>query len=79
MDQLVDEVRCEENIMATSEARGHIIDLKNQIEDLTICLGEMQEEVNRASEQASTTESRRDEALAQLSSLEESCHERDEV
>lgn len=57
MDQLVDEARCEENIVATSEARGHIIDLKNQLEDLIKRLGEMREEVSRPFEQASAAES----------------------
>lgn len=39
----------------------------------------MREEVGKASEQAFTVESRRDETLAQLSFLEESCREQDEA
>lgn len=42
MDQLIVEARREENIVAISEARGNIIDLRNQIEDLTMRLGNMQ-------------------------------------
>lgn len=79
MDQLIDEACREENIVATGEAHGQIIDLKNQIEDLTKRLGEMCEEVDSAFKWASVVESRQDEALAPLSSLEESCRQQDEA
>lgn len=69
MEQRIDEAFCEENILATGEARGNIIDLRNQIEDLTKRLGDMREEVGRAFERASAAESQQDEALAQLFAL----------
>lgn len=79
MDHCINEAHHEENILATSEARGNIIDLRNQIEDLTKRLGDMREEVDRAFKWVFTTESQQDEALVQLSTLEESCRLHDEA
>lgn len=79
MDQHIAEVCWEENTVVTGEARGHIIDFQNQIEDLTKQLWEMREEVTRAFQRAFAVETQQEEALAQLSTLEEACHQRDEV
>lgn len=50
MDQHIAEARCEENIVATGKACEHIIEFQNQIKDLTKRLGDMREEVGRASQ-----------------------------
>lgn len=57
MDQHIAEVHRDENIIATGEDCGHIIEFCNQIEDLIEWLGEMREEVTRASQWASAVES----------------------
>lgn len=45
MEQRIVEERRDENIVATGEARRHIIKFQGQIEDLTMQLGEMREEI----------------------------------
>lgn len=35
MDRRIDEAHWEENLLATVDARGHIIEFQGQIEDLT--------------------------------------------
>ena len=65
--------------MATGDARGCIVALKSQLDDLTLRLAGMRDKADRASERASVAESRRDEALAQLSSLEYACRKRNEA
>lgn len=79
MDQCIVETRREENIVASGGAREHIIEFRNQIEDLTKRLGDMKEEVGRASQRASTAESQQDKALVQLSALKESCRQCNET
>lgn len=64
MDQQINEAYHEENLVVTGDARGHIVALKSQLNDLTIRLREMRDENGRASERASVVESRRDEPLA---------------
>lgn len=68
MEQCIAKKRWDENIIATGEARGHIIEFQGQIEGLTKQLGEMREEVTEASQRASAAESHQDEA-SQLSAL----------
>lgn len=49
VEQRIAKERRDENIVATSEAYGHIIKFQEQIEDLSKQLGEMREEVTKAS------------------------------
>lgn len=60
-------------------SRDHIIDLKGQVVNLTRQQGELSEEVAKSSQRASMVKSQWDEALAQLSSLEETCRQQDEA
>lgn len=54
---VIEEERWDENLLATDEARRHIIELKGKIEDLNKQLGELNEEVARSSQWASAVES----------------------
>lgn len=65
--------------MATRDARGSMVVLRSQLDDPTLHLAKMWDEADRASERVAAAESRHDEALAQLSSLEDACRERDKA
>lgn len=79
MDLRVEEAHQDDNLIATTLARQHIIDLKGQVADLAKQLGELGEEVAKSSQWASAVKSQRDEALAHLSTLEETHHQQDEA
>lgn len=78
MDYLVEEARQDENLAATTVCCEYIINLKGQVTNLTRQLGELREEVIQSSKWASVAESKKDEALAQSSSLKETHCQRDE-
>lgn len=79
MDRHIEEARRDENLLATAMAHEHIINLKGQVADLTKQLEELGEEVAKSSQWAFAAESQQDEALAQLSVLEETHRQRDEA
>lgn len=66
-------------MLAAFVAHEQIIDLKGQVTNLTTKLGELSEDIAKSSQRASVAESQWDEALVQLSSLEETHHQRDEA
>lgn len=79
MDRQIEKARQVENLPVTIVSREHIINLKGQILDLTKKISELTEEVARSSQEASVMELQRDEAFAQLSSLEDIYRQCDET
>lgn len=79
MDRQVEEARHEENLIATSDARGQLAVAHEHLKSLKEELAWTQEVVKRADERAATAEQDRIEVMAQLSSLEGAQRERDEV
>ncbi|XP_021612101.1 uncharacterized abhydrolase domain-containing protein DDB_G0269086-like [Manihot esculenta] len=76
---VIEEARLEENIIATSDARGHLAAAQEHLKTLREELAYTREAVERANKRAAAAEVSRDEALEQLSSLGETQKERDEA
>lgn len=66
-------------MLAAFVAHEQIIDLKGQVTNLTMKLGELSEDIAKSSQRAFVVESQWDEALVQLSSLEETHRQREEA
>lgn len=79
MDHRVEDVLRDKDLAAMMVCRDYIINFKGQIADLTRQLEELREEVIRLSQLAFTAKFQWDEALAQLSLLEETRQQRDEA
>ncbi|XP_021629618.1 coiled-coil domain-containing protein 150-like [Manihot esculenta] len=79
VDRQVEEARLEENLIATSDARGHLAAAQGHLKTLREELAHTKEALEGADKRAAVAESCRDEALKQLSSLEKVRRERDEA
>ncbi|XP_021607630.1 uncharacterized protein LOC110611549 [Manihot esculenta] len=79
VDRQIEEARCEENLSATSDARGHLAVAQEHLKTLQGELSYTQDALKRVDERAAAAEVHRDEALEQLSSLVEIQRERDEA
>ncbi|XP_043814063.1 uncharacterized protein LOC122723984 [Manihot esculenta] len=79
VDRRIEEARLEENLSATSNARGNLAAAREHSKSLQAELTYAKEALKRAEGRAAVAEISRDEALKQLSSLEEIRRERDEA
>ncbi|XP_043815433.1 MAP7 domain-containing protein 1-like [Manihot esculenta] len=79
VDRRIEEARLEENLTATNDARGHLAAAQEHMKTLREELAHTKEALEGANKRAAAAEVRRDEALEQLSSLEEAQKERDEA
>ncbi|XP_043813728.1 uncharacterized protein LOC122723882 [Manihot esculenta] len=79
VDRRIEEARLEENLSATSDARGNLAMAHEHSKSLQVKLSYTLDALKRADEKAAAVEIRCDEALKQLSSLEEVRRERDEA
>lgn len=75
----IEEARLEENLAATSDARGNLAEAREHAKSLQAELSYTQGALNRANERTVMAEIHRDEVLKQMSSLEEIRQERDEA
>ncbi|XP_021596622.1 protein BCAP-like [Manihot esculenta] len=79
VDRRIEEARLEENLSATSDAWSNLAAAQEHSKSLQVELSTTLEALRRADGRAATAEISRDEALKQLSSLEEVRKERDEA
>ncbi|XP_021612899.1 uncharacterized abhydrolase domain-containing protein DDB_G0269086-like [Manihot esculenta] len=79
VDRQIEEVCLEENLIATSDARSHLVAAQEHLKTLREELAHTKEALEGADKRAAAAEVRRDEVLEQLSSLEEAQKERDEA
>ncbi|XP_021629665.1 uncharacterized abhydrolase domain-containing protein DDB_G0269086-like [Manihot esculenta] len=79
VDRQVEEAHLEENLIATSDARGHLAAAQGHLKTLREELAHTKEALKGADKRAAAAEVHRDEVLKQLSSLEEAQKDRDEA
>ncbi|XP_021602537.1 putative golgin subfamily A member 6-like protein 19 [Manihot esculenta] len=79
VDRQIEEASHEENLLATGDARGQLAAAQGQLKSLQEELAWATEAVKRVDQRTVVAENRCDEVLMQLSSLEGTCHERDEA
>ncbi|XP_021631901.1 uncharacterized protein LOC110629302 [Manihot esculenta] len=79
VDRQIEEARLEENLIATSDARGHLAAAQEHLKTLREELAHTKEALEGADKRVAAAEVRLDEVLEQLSSLEETQKERDEA